>query len=157
MCLTEAGAGSAVAAKWSRTQTRTIAEQLRDGIRYFDLRVAPYRISVVFIYYIFFIRSGSKMVDVLYCAVHGVYAVAVKNVLDEIAHFALRHPREIIFIHFYNFFEFDRGHHDALADLISTALPVGSLVPAQRSASAKLSDLRKNNVQIILIKYCIML
>ena len=64
---------------WSQTQFRSIYDQLRDGIRFLDLRVAPD-------------KSNNLRI------VHGLYGITLKEALAEVARFSDVHPKEIILI-----------------------------------------------------------
>ncbi|CAH8633502.1 unnamed protein product [Dicrocoelium dendriticum] len=79
---------------WSVTQNVDVADQLRGGIRYFDLRVCL-RIN----------RKGGKPVHEFFL-VHGQFAVQVVELLKSISNYLHEHPREVVLLdcnHFYNF------------------------------------------------------
>lgn len=65
---------------WSRTQFKTISQQLNEGIRYLDLRVA-------------FDESDVPQV------VHGLTALSLKETVSEILSFVISHPSEVILLH----------------------------------------------------------
>jgi hypothetical protein len=67
-------------AAWARTQSRTIAEQLDDGVRYLDLRVVD--------------REGELLTW------HSVYSVPLREVLSELLAYADDHRREPIVLSF---------------------------------------------------------
>ncbi len=69
-----------VVAGWSLTQHRTTAEQLRDGIRYLDLRVTEHRGELVI--------------------VHGMISVSLLEVLQEVEDFCAAQPEEIVILDF---------------------------------------------------------
>lgn len=64
--------------KWSKTQTYSAVDQLKSGVRYFDLRLAT--------------KRGC---DKIYF-VHGLYSCCVDEVLNEINDFLNEHPKEVI-------------------------------------------------------------
>ena len=65
---------------WSKTQNKSIRDQLKDGIRFLDLRVAPSK------------QSGSLMI------VHGQESIELSQGLTEIADFVKVNPKEIVFL-----------------------------------------------------------
>lgn len=65
-------------AKWSKTQTYNAVDQLKSGVRYFDLRLAT-----------------KKGCDEIYF-VHGLYSCCVDEVLNEINDFLSGHPKEVV-------------------------------------------------------------
>lgn len=72
--------------KWSKTQNFDVVQQLKNGIRYFDLRLATRKSSEKFYF------------------VHGQYSTEVQAVLNEIEMFLVTHPQEakIIFNIFFH-------------------------------------------------------
>ncbi|MDP6537964.1 MAG: phosphatidylinositol-specific phospholipase C domain-containing protein [Planctomycetota bacterium] len=70
----------ALASAWARTQERSIAEQLSDGIRYLDLRVARHEGELVL--------------------VHGLVSRKLAGALEEIRSFAQAHPGEPVLLDF---------------------------------------------------------
>jgi hypothetical protein len=65
-------------AAWARTQSRTLTEQLEDGIRYLDLRVVD--------------REGELVTW------HSVYSIPLSEALDAVTQFAADHRREPIVV-----------------------------------------------------------
>ncbi|XP_060522265.1 PI-PLC X domain-containing protein 2 isoform X3 [Cylas formicarius] len=70
-----------IMARWSKTQSYSASEQLRSGIRFFDLRIAT-----------------KEREDNLYF-VHGLYSDEVQTVLDDIVSFLETHPQEVITVY----------------------------------------------------------
>lgn len=66
-------------ASWSRCQFRSVGQQLRDGIRYLDLRVA-------------YNRRGVPLV------VHGLVSVSLQSVISDVKRFVSAHPQEVVLI-----------------------------------------------------------
>ena len=66
---------------WSRCQTRTVAQQLEDGVRFLDLRVSP----------------CGKDTETLHI-VHGLACDSLTSTLEDISCFVRAHPREIVVI-----------------------------------------------------------
>lgn len=79
---------------WAKTQERTTAEMLADGIRYFDIRVCV---------------DGKGVL--MTC--HGLYGAPVAAMLDDIKAFSDKYPREVVLIGFNHFwdrkFQIDKG------------------------------------------------
>lgn len=90
---------TAVFKRLCKCQDLTIAQQLKEGIRYLDLRVASY---------------GE---DQFYTC-HGVYCVDVETVLDEIKQFLDGHPKEIVILDFNHLYDMTPKHHELLATRI---------------------------------------
>lgn len=67
----------AVMANWTKTQNYSAAEQLKAGIRYFDLRTST--------------KKGSN--DLYFC--HGLYSCKVGPVFKDISVFLETHPQEV--------------------------------------------------------------
>ncbi|XP_070495159.1 PI-PLC X domain-containing protein 1-like [Chironomus tepperi] len=83
---------------WAKTQEYTFKQQLFNGIRYFDLRLAPKGDDIYF--------------------VHGVYSCEVTNPLKEIADFLKSHPNEFVFIDCQKFYQFETHHHEKFKALL---------------------------------------
>jgi len=75
-----------VFADWAKTQERTTAEMLADGIRYFDIRVCVDQKGVL-----------------MTC--HGLYGASVASMLDDVRKFTDENPREIVLLGFNHFWE----------------------------------------------------
>ena len=133
---------------WAKTQERTTAEMLNDGIRYFDLRVCV----------------DNKRV-LMTC--HGLYGASLASILDDVKTFTDKNPRELVLLGFNHFwdrqYQIERGKKpgetegltDAnwtkLTDLIKTKLD-GKLVNSKNfSPKSKFSELQqlKKGSQII--------
>ncbi len=71
---------------WAKTQERTTAEMLDDGIRYFDLRVCV---------------DGKGVL--MTC--HGLYGASVAAILDDVKAFTDKNPREIVLLGFNHFWD----------------------------------------------------
>lgn len=73
-------------------QDLSIAQQLNEGIRYLDLRVA-------------------SLGDDQFYTCHGVYCVNMDTILDEVKQFMDAHPKEIIVLDFNHFYAMSANHH----------------------------------------------
>lgn len=85
---------SAIIAGWSRTQKRTILQQLNDGIRYFDIRV------------------GHQRNEFYTC--HGMNAETCKQLVETVVQFSESHTREVIILDFNHFYCMKPEDHDRL-------------------------------------------
>ncbi|KRZ84063.1 PI-PLC X domain-containing protein 3 [Trichinella sp. T8] len=106
--------------RWGRCQELHVTDQLRFGIRYFDVRVA------------FLPGECEQSLDIF--LLHGLYGRPIKEVLDEIYTFISDHPEEILILdinHFYNFN--DELHRKFLIQL--EHLFNGKFIPAPPSLS----------------------
>lgn len=68
-----------ITASWARCQTNNLTQQLKDGIRYLDLRIA---------------FNGDDQAII----VHGLESITLKNALDEINVFVKSNPLEIVLV-----------------------------------------------------------
>ncbi|MDF1663166.1 MAG: hypothetical protein P1V97_15430, partial [Planctomycetota bacterium] len=75
---------------WSQCQNKTVKEQLNDGIRAFDLRIAQD-------------KQGE-----FYCC-HGLYGEKIEQVLKSVSDFARAYPKEIILLDFAKFYGWKSG------------------------------------------------
>lgn len=71
---------------WAKTQERSTAEMLNDGIRYFDIRVCVDNKGVL-----------------MTC--HGLYGASVASMLDDVKAFTDKNPRELVLLGFNHFWE----------------------------------------------------
>ncbi|HWR00405.1 MAG TPA: phosphatidylinositol-specific phospholipase C domain-containing protein [Chlorobaculum sp.] len=91
-------AEAALVTNWAQTQTFTIYEQLKGGIRYLDIRV-----------------SNEKHDDQVYCS-HTFFTLPFQDVVNDISRFILENPSEIVV-----FAVQDDGGEDQLAEAKSAA------------------------------------
>lgn len=101
---------TSIAKNWAQAQDRSIYQQLTDGIRYLDLRVT-YRDS-----------------DKDFYIAHGLFGPKFSDVLEQIAIFLKRNPREIVVMligdmHYMGPPELSDYNHQRLAELILQAFP----------------------------------
>ncbi|KAI8509234.1 PI-PLC X domain-containing protein 2 [Branchiostoma belcheri] len=80
--------GKNVVYNWAITQGFNFTEQLNNGVRYFDLRVAT---------------KNSDTFSPFYF-VHGLYGMEMEKGLREIAHWLDGHPKEVVFLDFNHLF-----------------------------------------------------
>ncbi|KAL7738872.1 hypothetical protein ACLKA6_001320 [Drosophila palustris] len=111
--------------RWSKTQSSSILEQLRLGVRYFDLRIA---------------QNDGKF---FYC--HGLFAMEVFEPLRELRQFVETHPDEMVVLDLQHFYAMDVAQHQQLhTQLIQFFGPLlysstdGSLLECSLTRSAQL-------------------
>jgi hypothetical protein len=105
--LTDVVAGD-VLAGWAKAQRKSIYDQLCDGIRYFDLRVAY--------------MDGELVIA------HGMVSCTMDEVLDDIKRFTDEHPREIVLMEMSHFGGMTDDAHATLAQKVYHAFG-GKLIP----------------------------
>jgi hypothetical protein len=98
--VSESGFDSTVQA-WSVAQNRDITQQLTDGVRYFDLRIAP--------------LPPSNVPSI----VHGHYGAAAATLLTAVSSFLSTRPKEIVILDFNHFYAMTPDLHAGLAQTIS--------------------------------------
>ncbi|KAG5674437.1 hypothetical protein PVAND_004408 [Polypedilum vanderplanki] len=86
--------------RWAKTQKYSLYEQLENGIRYFDLRVA----------------YNSKD-DRIYFT-HGVYCEEIIYPFEELFNFLSKHPKEFVILDFQHFYQFSHQHHEQLTNCL---------------------------------------
>lgn len=134
--------------QWAKTQERTTAEMLNDGIRYFDIRICV---------------DGKGLL--MTC--HGLYGASIASILDDVKTFTDNNPKEVVLLGFNHFwdrqYQIERGKRQGeieglrkekwteLVNLIKTKL-AGKLISNKNfSPKSKLNELwqLKNNNQVI--------
>jgi len=89
---------SSVIAQWSKTQARTIIQQLHDGIRYFDFRVG---------------YQGGE-----FYTCHGMNGDTIRDILHTFVEFATTYPREVFILDFNHFYKMGPAEHEELTKQI---------------------------------------
>ena len=97
----------------SRAQSKSIAEQLQLGIRYFDLRVSPWK------------GPGGEELRIT----HAIFGNLIADVLSDIAAFAADHPHEILILDFQHFDGMSPTQIASVADLVVSSLGTRRLAP----------------------------
>ncbi|CAH0564324.1 unnamed protein product [Brassicogethes aeneus] len=120
-------------ANWSRTQDFIAQEQLKNGIRYFDLRIS------------------TKVDDEDFYFVHGLYSDKVYSVFEEIKEFLKDHPGEVIILDCQHFYAFMQEDHNKLMALITKTFGTKLLPYTQHMEAITLKYMVANNYQIITI------
>lgn len=133
---------------WAKTQERTTAQMLNDGIRYFDIRVCVDNKGVL-----------------MTC--HGLYGASIASMLDDVKTFTDKNPREIVLLGFNHFWDrqyqiennkrqgeiegLTKNKWTELVSLIKTKLGNKLVSGKNFSPKSKLNELwqSKNNNQVI--------
>ena len=113
-------------------QDLSIKEQLHQGIRYFDLRVAYH----------------SKSQNYMTC--HGVYCVNIKEILQEIKDFITENTKEIIILEFKKLFEMEELQYNELANIVIDILGVDKVADRTKvKQTSTIQEYWNNNYQIV--------
>ncbi|XP_078596087.1 PI-PLC X domain-containing protein 3-like isoform X1 [Branchiostoma floridae x Branchiostoma japonicum] len=123
-------AGKDLVYRWSVTQDICFMEQLNDGVRYFDFRVA-----------------GRKSDSSLYF-VHGLYGSKVESALLEIAQYLNTHPKEVVLLDFNHFYSMVDFHHERLIAILKEMFGP-KLCPRMDPADVTLATLWDRGQQVI--------
>ncbi|CAK9815683.1 PI-PLC X domain-containing protein 2 [Anthophora plagiata] len=118
---------------WSITQNESIVDQLDNGIRYLDLRVA------------------TKPTDGYIYFVHGLYGSKVYRPLQEIAEWLSSHTNEIVILDFQHFHSFSGMDHRHLMETIIRIFPTKLCPIASSFDDITLNWLNSKEYQVILI------
>ncbi|CAH1102415.1 unnamed protein product [Psylliodes chrysocephalus] len=122
-----------VIARWSVTQTYMGEDQLKRGIRYFDIRSAT--------------KNGTD--DLYIC--HSLYSAPVQSCLDEINTFLNSHPQEVVFLDFQHFYGFDQIIHNRYIQSIKNTFSSKIAPNSLNLAAATLESLTKSGYQVFVI------
>ena len=116
---------------WSITQDLSIYNQLKQGIRYFDLRVA-------------YEETTKK-----FYVVHGLYGSTYSKLFEEFKHFAQEHPKEVLILDFNHLYDFKTEQHRTFLKLIEQSFSGMLYGPGTKGANCSLKDIwgcKKNMV-----------
>ena len=120
---------------WSVTQSMTIYEQLRSGIRYLDLRVAY--------------RTADKNSEIR--VLHGLFGWTIDQVLDEVNRFVANYPKEIVILDFNHFYKMDQAAHKTLADTLDASFSKILRAPGAQGPNVTLQEMWKKKENVIVI------
>lgn len=125
--------------KWSVTQKFDIKQQLKEGIRFFDLRIAHRPPSS---------KSKDNEKDRFFI-VHGLWGDALSTLLDTMVNFIRKHTKEILILDFNHLYGFDdKASHADLMDLIRTSFG-DLLAPRSLGIDISVRDLWDKNQRVI--------
>uniref|UniRef100_A0A673JM51 PI-PLC X domain-containing protein 2-like n=1 Tax=Sinocyclocheilus rhinocerous TaxID=307959 RepID=A0A673JM51_9TELE len=88
--------------KWSMTQNLTFREQLKGGIRYFDLCVSS--------------KPGEPGHEIYF--IHGLFGHKVRDGLNDINNFLNLHKKEVVFLDFNHHYAMSEEHHHYLIKML---------------------------------------
>ena len=120
---------------WSVTQSLDVTQQLKAGVRYFDIRVGA--------------KSNS---DELH-SVHGLYGSKVHAYLEEINVFLEEHPKEIVLLDFNHFYDTNENSHSRLKRNIFDTFG-SKLCPFVELDQLSLCFMWEWNLQVIVFYHC---
>lgn len=107
--------------KWFKTQNLSFTEQLKSGIRYFDLRIIKHR------------ETGEIHF------VHGLYSRSiVTDYLKDIRNFLDKNQKEIVILDFNHIYDMDNDDHNILCTEIETIFS-GIMLNTRKCAESDLS------------------
>lgn len=124
-------AAKEIIVKWSVTQSLTLSQQLKMGIRYFDFRVA-YQASTNELHF-----------------VHGLYGPKVEPCLQEIHSYLELYPKEIVFLDFNHFYSMTPDTHNQLLNML-TEIFGKKMCPHIDMDSITLNMLWTENLQVVI-------
>ena len=113
-------------------QSKSVLEQLRAGVRYFDLRIARHA------------ESGR------FYTCHGVFCADMCVLMKELGTFLSNHPREIVVLDFNHLYEMD-GHHGEFLKMVFDVLGEMAASPKWTSAVSPVSEFWEKKKQAFVI------
>ncbi|WP_214481846.1 phosphatidylinositol-specific phospholipase C domain-containing protein [Bacillus sp. SM2101] len=137
-----AQAGKSIVADWSQTQGLTIEQQLNEGIRYFDLRVAPNVWQPVF--------DDYQIQETNLRTLHGLYGESVDEILAASKRFIENNEKEIIILDFQHFYEMTQKSYDYLNNLLINTFGE-LLIPSSYGVHVPLEQLWNENKRVIVL------
>ncbi|VDN04694.1 unnamed protein product [Thelazia callipaeda] len=84
---------------WSKVQTMSIREQLENGVRFLDVKVA--------------------YINESFYVVNGLRSMEVRDLFRRVDEFLSLHPKEVVLVDINHFYEFREQQHSKLLDMIS--------------------------------------
>ena len=116
---------------WSVTQELCFYDQLMQGVRYFDLRVAY--------------DEATKN----FCFVHGLYGLPYSTIFKEFKEFLLKHPKEVLILDFNHLWDFTTDQCIEFMKIIEENFSGMFFGPGTKGTKYSLKDLWNSNKQII--------
>ena len=127
------GAVKSLLYNWSKTQSLNIYEQLAAGIRYLDFRAA--------------IRDE----DSKFYLLHRLYGAELSESLEDVKRFALKHPKEVIIIHFQHFYNMATEAHEKLVGKLYSTLGDLLYPPGEKAVNATLQEIWQSGKNIVVL------
>ncbi|RZC35554.1 PI-PLC-X domain containing protein [Asbolus verrucosus] len=123
----------AFVASWARTQSADVTQQLANGIRYFDLRIAT--------------KAGA---DGFYF-VHLLYSAKINQVLEQIRDFLDAHPQEVVILDCQHVYVTQQMEHERLIQIFAATFGP-KMAPYNRDMEELTLDcLSRANRQVLLV------
>jgi len=121
--------------RWSVTQKRSFTEQLKSGIRYFDIRLEAVT------------RNGEREFRILHC----LLGTRIVDLLQELKKFLDETKSEVIILDFQHLYMFEHHDHQELINFIMQEFQ-GLLCSYQQEVNKiNLSNLKNSGVRLIVI------
>ena len=121
--------------RWSLTQSMDVEEQLHQGIRYFDMRIAydPDDNSIRFI--------------------HMLWGKKIEEEIDKIDIFLKKHPGEVVILDFNHFYEMTTNHHRVVVSYLMQKFSerIVSFHYWRRLSWLTLDRLQRSKLQVFII------
>ncbi|WP_201763458.1 phosphatidylinositol-specific phospholipase C domain-containing protein [Chengkuizengella marina] len=137
-----AHAGKSIVADWSQTQGLTIEQQLNEGIRYFDLRVAPNVWKPVF--------DSYQIQETNLRTLHGLYGESVSEIIADTKRFLDENEKEIVILDFQHFYEMTHNSYNHLNQLLQNTFG-DLLIPSSYGVNVTLNQLWSENKRVIVL------
>ena len=125
------GVAKRIIGNWSVTQTLDIYDQLKQGVRYIDFRVA-------------FVESTND-----FYAVHGLYGLPYSELFADIKRFLIEHPKEFIILDFNQFYEFQAENHKEFMTTIEETFNEMLYAAAAKGPNCSINDIWGSSANII--------
>lgn len=116
--------------RWARCQHADIPEQLKLGIRYFDVRLGQ--------------------INGQYRILHGLYGPEIHDILKETRAFTTNHPGEVVILDFQHFFDCSDADHKAIIGLIRSAFG-SKLIEKKQANNLTLAHLKTIDQSVMII------
>lgn len=126
---------------YSQTQDLDIKQQLEAGVRYFDLRVGPY---------MWYEDGEVKIEETNLRTMHGVYGEDMDTIIEDLKHFVIQNPKEIVILDFQHFYEMTDTSYQYLINQL-TATFSDQLISMTELKSATLEELWNINKQLVIL------
>lgn len=128
--------------RWSQTQNLIVKDQLKEGARYFDLRVGPNQWYNAW--------RGFQLQETNLRTMHGVYGESVDPILADIDSFLDAHPKEIVILDFQHFYDMTNNSYDHLHQKLQSTFG-DRIVPKSYGANVPLQTLWNNDKRVIIL------
>ena len=116
---------------WSVTQDLHVYDQLLEGVRYIDFRVA-------------FLESEKN-----FLVVHGLYGSLYSEIFEEVKKFLNEHPKEFLILDFNQFYDFQAEQHKEFMNMIEESFHGMLYASSAKGITCSLNDIWDSGANII--------